>query len=139
MNNISDEIVDFFYEFDKYKVYNRKQIADHVNKSIENNWYRIQRKDNKIISYTDWVYLDEKDSKFFLDTGCVYNHFYKGEIGQCFIKDSLYKDKTFWRDIKVWVHEYFFKEKKLLNVKWLRTKGFKVDYIKTLYPKESDV
>lgn len=137
MNEI-EEIIDFFLGFERFKNYNREQIRDHISKSIENSWYRIQRENNDIVSYTDWVYLDKDDSEFFTKHGMILNRFYKGEQGDCFIKDSLYIGVSFWKDIKTWGHNYFFKQKKLKSVSWLGLKDDKVDYVKTIYPKVSD-
>ena len=124
-----EEVIKFYQSFDKYKKLNNKILSNHLSKSFEFNQYKIHRIDNKIVAFTNWIFLNKESQEHFKKYGQVLNHFW--------VIDSVTKDNAF-ELVWAWGKKYFAGELGLDYISWLRVGGdYRVKNISTKYKKEA--
>ena len=131
-----EEVIKFYQSFDKYKKLNNKILSNHLSKSFEFNQYKIHRIDNKIVAFTNWIFLNKESQEHFKKYGQVLNHFWNtGD--KCWVIDSVTKDNAF-ELVWTWGKKYFAGELGLDYISWLRVGGdYRVKNISTKYKKEA--
>ena len=120
-DNTSPEIlniVKFYKTFDKYKHNTDEQLSVHIQPSVELGQYKVDKKNNKIVSFTNWAFMNEKHEEHFKKTGqMLFNFWNSGD--RCWVIDSITKENNF-KNVWSWSKKYFSGELHLKYIKWLR-------------------
>lgn len=113
-----EEVVNFYQSFDKYKHLKKKLLINHLSKSFEHKQYKIHRKDNKIVAFTNWIFLSKEHEDHFENHGQILGHFWNSG-DRCWIIDSV-SDDSYFNMVYDWAKRYFGKELQLDSVSWLK-------------------
>lgn len=127
-----EEVVNFYQSFDKYKHLKKKLLRNHLTKSFEYKQYKIHRKDNKIVAFTNWIFLSKEHEDHFENYGQILNHFWNSG-DRCWIIDSV-SDDSYFNMVYDWAKTYFGKELQIDSVSWLKVgDDYKVNSIHKKY------
>lgn len=139
-DNTSPEILDivkFYKTFDKYKNNTDKQLSAHIEPSIKLGQYKVNKKNNEIVSFTNWAFMNKKNEEHFEKTGQMLINFWNSG-DKCWVIDSITKENSF-KKVWAWGKEYFSEELDLKYVKWLRfNDNFKIKKSSVRYFKKED-
>mgnify|MGYP003118748488 CR=1 FL=1 len=112
-------VVDLYKSFDRYKLNTRAQLYNHIQESFLLKQYKLHYKDNKMVGFTNWAFMSEKNSKHYSKTGQMLFHFWNsGSI--CWHIDTVSTGNII--TMHRWTRDYF---TSLLGIggelNWLRT------------------
>jgi len=122
MMNETDEIISLYQKFDKYKNLSHEILLCHIEPSIKLNQFKVHRKNGKIVSFTNWAFMNEKHEEHYKKTGqMLFNFWDSGE--KCWIVDSICYDESF-DGVYEWAKKYFTQQLGVgKTVSWLRVEG----------------
>ena len=112
------DVISLYLKFDRYKRYSRVQIYSHLLPCFILDQYKIHKdKDNNMIAFTNWAYLDKKTEDRFTTTGIIKQKDWKSGDRPWHIDTICIGDI---KKVMDWTKKYF-KEKLGVgkNVSWL--------------------
>ena len=113
-----DEVINLYYNFDKYKKNTYPELYYHILPSINLNQYKIFKDDKGIFGFVNWAYLNEDVEKAYVTTSKIYKNEWKSGVN-LWLYDIVILRKS--NEVMSWVYNYF---KKLLktneSISWLR-------------------
>ena len=117
-------IINLYRQFDKYKNNSDDDIFAHIYPSIELNQYKIHKKDNRIIGFSNWAFLNKTEEEYLLKTSEIdCNAWNSGDI--VWHMDIVAINNI--REIMDWTKQYFTQQLGCnQKVKWLRVYDDKV-------------
>jgi hemolysin-activating ACP:hemolysin acyltransferase len=113
------DVISLYLKFDRYKRYSRVQIYSHLLPCFILNQYKIHKdKDNNMIAFTNWAYLDKKTEDRFTRTGIIKQKDWKTGDRAWHIDTVCIGDI---KKVMAWTKRYF-KEKLGVGktISWLR-------------------
>ena len=134
--NEEQKIIELYKKFDKYKIHTNEQLLCHITESIKLKQYKVHRKNNEIVAFTNWAYMSDKHEEHYKKTGQVlFNFWNSGD--NCWIVDSICHDDNF-DAVYEWAKKYFTMQLGANKpVSWLRIEDIcKISEQKTKYTKQ---
>jgi hemolysin-activating ACP:hemolysin acyltransferase len=113
------DVISLYLKFDRYKRYSRVQIYSHLLPCFILNQYKIHKdKDNNMIAFTNWAYLDKETEDRFTRTGIIKQKDWKSGDRAWHIDTLCIGDI---KKVMAWTKRYF-KEKLGVGktISWLR-------------------
>jgi hemolysin-activating ACP:hemolysin acyltransferase len=113
------DVISLYLKFDRYKRYSRVQIYSHLLPCFILNQYKIHKdKDNNMIAFTNWAYLDKETEDRFTRTGIIKQKDWKSGDRAWHIDTLCIGDI---KKVMAWTKKYF-KEKLGVGktISWLR-------------------
>ena len=113
------DVISLYLKFDRYKRYSRVQIYSHLLPCFILNQYKIHKdKDNNMIAFTNWAYLDKETEDRFTRTGIIKQKDWKSGDRTWHIDTLCIGDI---KKVMAWTKRYF-KEKLGVGktISWLR-------------------
>jgi hemolysin-activating ACP:hemolysin acyltransferase len=113
------DVISLYLKFDRYKRYSRVQIYSHLLPCFILNQYKIHKdKDNNMIAFTNWAYLDKEAEDRFTRTGIIKQKDWKSGDRAWHIDTICIGDI---KKVMTWTKRYF-KEKLGVGktISWLR-------------------
>jgi hemolysin-activating ACP:hemolysin acyltransferase len=113
------DVISLYLKFDRYKRYSRVQIYSHLLPCFILNQYKIHKdKDNNMIAFTNWAYLDKETEDRFTRTGIIKQKDWKSGDRTWHIDTLCIGDI---KKVMAWTKKYF-KEKLGVGktISWLR-------------------
>jgi len=113
------DVISLYLKFDRYKRYSRVQIYSHLLPCFILNQYKIHKdKDNNMIAFTNWAYLDKETEDRFTRTGIIKQKDWKSGDRAWHIDTLCIGDI---KKVMSWTKRYF-KEKLGVGktISWLR-------------------
>jgi hemolysin-activating ACP:hemolysin acyltransferase len=113
------DVISLYLKFDRYKRYSRVQIYSHLLPCFILNQYKIHKdKDNNMIAFTNWAYLDKETEDRFTRTGIIKQKDWKSGDRAWHIDTVCIGDI---KKVMAWTKRYF-KEKLGIGktISWLR-------------------
>jgi len=113
------DVISLYLKFDRYKRYSRVQIYSHLLPCFILDQYKIHKdKDNNMIAFTNWAYLDKETEDRFTRTGIIKQKDWKSGDRPWHIDTICIGDI---KKVMDWTKKYF-KEKLGVGktVSWLR-------------------
>jgi len=113
------DVISLYLKFDRYKRYSRVQIYSHLLPCFILNQYKIHKdKDNNMIAFTNWAYLNKETEDRFTRTGIIKQKDWKTGDRAWHIDTLCIGDI---KKIMAWTKKYF-KEKLGVGktISWLR-------------------
>jgi len=113
------DVISLYLKFDRYKRYSRVQIYSHLLPCFILNQYKIHKdKDNNMIAFTNWAYLDKETEDRFTRTGIIKQKDWKTGDRAWHIDTVCIGDL---KKVMAWTKRYF-KEKLGVGktISWLR-------------------
>jgi hemolysin-activating ACP:hemolysin acyltransferase len=113
------DVISLYLKFDRYKRYSRVQIYSHLLPCFILNQYKIHKdKDNNMIAFTNWAYLNKETEDRFTRTGIVKQKDWKSGDRAWHIDTVCIGDI---KKVMAWTKKYF-KEKLGVGktISWLR-------------------
>jgi hemolysin-activating ACP:hemolysin acyltransferase len=130
-----EEVVKFYKGFNKYKQLSNKLLINHVAKSFEYKQYKIHRENDKIVAFTNWIFLNQEHEKYFQKYGIILDHFWNSG-DKCWVIDSI-TEETAFKKVWSWGKKYFAGELGLDYISWLRVRDYRVTNVYKKYKKEA--
>ena len=113
-----DEIINLYYNFDKYKKNTYHELYYHILPSINSNQYKTFKDDKGIFGFVNWAYLSDEIQEDYVRTTKIYKNEWKSGVN-LWLYDIVILRKS--NEVMSWVYNYF---KKLLktneSISWLR-------------------
>ena len=113
-----DEVINLYYNFDKYKKNTYPELYYHILPSINLNQYKIFKDDKGIFGFVNWAYLNKDVEKAYVTSSKIYKNEWKSGVN-LWLYDIVILRKS--NEVMSWVYNYF---KKLLktneSISWLR-------------------
>ena len=113
-----DEVINLYYNFDKYKKNTYPELYYHILPSINLNQYKIFKDDKGIFGFVNWAYLNKDVEKAYVTSSKIYKNEWKSGVN-LWLYDIVILSKS--NEVMSWVYNYF---KKLLktneSISWLR-------------------
>ena len=134
--NEKEEVVELYQRFDKYKIHTKEQLLCHIEQSFKLNQYKIHRKNNKVVAFTNFAFMSDKHEEHYKKTGqMLFNFWNSGD--NCWIIDSVCHDDNF-DAVYEWAKKYFTMQLGIDKpVSWLRVEDIcKIKEQQTKYTKE---
>jgi hemolysin-activating ACP:hemolysin acyltransferase len=113
------DVISLYLKFDRYKRYSRVQIYSHLLPCFILNQYKIHKdKDNNMIAFTNWAYLNKETEDRFTRTGIIKQKDWKSGDRAWHIDTLCIGDI---KKVMAWTKKYF-KEKLGVGktISWLR-------------------
>jgi hemolysin-activating ACP:hemolysin acyltransferase len=113
------DVISLYLKFDRYKRYSRVQIYSHLLPCFILNQYKIHKdKDNNMIAFTNWAYLNKETEDRFTRTGIIKQKDWKSGDRAWHIDTLCIGDI---KKVMAWTKRYF-KEKLGVGktISWLR-------------------
>jgi hemolysin-activating ACP:hemolysin acyltransferase len=113
------DVISLYLKFDRYKRYSRVQIYSHLLPCFILNQYKIHKdKDNNMIAFTNWAYLNKETEDRFTRTGIIKQKDWKSGDRTWHIDTLCIGDI---KKVMAWTKKYF-KEKLGVGktISWLR-------------------
>jgi hemolysin-activating ACP:hemolysin acyltransferase len=113
------DVISLYLKFDRYKRYSRVQIYSHLLPCFLLNQYKIHKdKDNNMIAFTNWAYLNKETEDRFTRTGIIKQKDWKSGDRTWHIDTLCIGDI---KKVMAWTKRYF-KEKLGVGktISWLR-------------------
>jgi len=113
------DVISLYLKFDRYKRYSRVQIYSHLLPCFILNQYKIHKdKDNNMIAFTNWAYLNKETEDRFTRTGIIKQKDWKSGDRTWHIDTLCIGDI---KKVMAWTKRYF-KEKLGVGktISWLR-------------------
>jgi len=113
------DVISLYLKFDRYKRYSRVQIYSHLLPCFILNQYKIHKdKDNNMIAFTNWAYLNKETEDRFTRTGIIKQKDWKSGDRAWHIDTICIGDI---KKVMAWTKRYF-KEKLGVGktISWLR-------------------
>ena len=113
------DVISLYLKFDRYKRYSRVQIYSHLLPCFILNQYKIHKdKDNNMIAFTNWAYLNKETEDRFTRTGIIKQKDWKSGDRAWHIDTLCIGDI---KKVMAWTKKYF-KEKLGIGktISWLR-------------------
>lgn len=63
-----EEIINLYKSFNKYQNNTYEELQQHIEPSIKLNQYKIFKQNNKVISFSNWAFLNKASENQFLKT-----------------------------------------------------------------------
>jgi len=134
--NEEEQIIELYKKFDKYKTNTKEQLLCHIQQSIKLKQYKVHKKNNKIVAFTNWAFMSERHEEHYKKTGqMLFNFWDSGD--NCWIVDSICHDDNF-NGVYEWAKKYFTMQLGLNKpVSWLRIQDIcNISEQKTKYTKQ---
>jgi hemolysin-activating ACP:hemolysin acyltransferase len=113
------DVISLYLKFDRYKRYSRVQIYSHLLPCFILNQYKIHKdRDNNMIAFTNWAYLNKETEDRFTRTGIIKQKDWKSGDRAWHIDTLCIGDI---KKVMAWTKKYF-KEKLGVGktISWLR-------------------
>jgi hemolysin-activating ACP:hemolysin acyltransferase len=113
------DVISLYLKFDRYKRYSRVQVYSHLLPCFILNQYKIHKdKDNNMIAFTNWAYLNKETEDRFTRTGIIKQKDWKSGDRAWHIDTLCIGDI---KKVMAWTKRYF-KEKLGVGktISWLR-------------------
>tara|TARA_R110002153_G_scaffold135267_1_gene284767 strand:+ start:502 stop:909 length:408 start_codon:yes stop_codon:yes gene_type:complete len=65
------QVIKLYKHFDIYDKFTNLEIFYHVLQSINVNQYKIFKKNNEVIGFCSWAFLNKKEEKYMLETSYI--------------------------------------------------------------------
>jgi len=113
-----DEVINLYYNFEKYKKNTYPELYYHILPSINLNQYKIFKDEKGIFGFVNWAYLNKDVEKTYVTSSKIYKNEWKSGVN-LWLYDIVILRKS--KEVMSWVYNYF---KKLLktneSISWLR-------------------
>ena len=113
-----DEVINLYYNFEKYKKNTYPELYYHILPSINLNQYKIFKDEKGIFGFVNWAYLNKDVEKTYVTSSKIYKNEWKSGVN-LWLYDIVILRKS--NEVMSWVYNYF---KKLLktneSISWLR-------------------
>ena len=130
-----DEIIDLYFQHDKYKKFTYSDLYYHILPSINLNQYKIFKDEKGVFGFVNWAFLNDANQHSYSKLGKIYKSEWKSGVN-LWLYDIIIVRKS--KEVMSWVYNYFKNFLKINEpISWLRLdKNNKVYRISKKYKRE---
>tara|TARA_Y100001970_G_scaffold277292_1_gene381227 strand:- start:630 stop:1043 length:414 start_codon:yes stop_codon:yes gene_type:complete len=130
-----DEIINLYFQHDKYKKFTYSDLYYHILPSINLNQYKIFKDEKGVFGFVNWAFLSDANQHSYSEKGKIYKSEWKSGVN-LWLYDIIIIRKS--KEVMSWVYNYFKKFLKINeSISWLRLdKNDKVYRVSKKYKRE---